>query len=56
MEKLKLFVNQHPEFVNVADAIESIETLDGIKQQKIIKAIECLISHIEKDQSQGVTE
>lgn len=56
MEKIKLFVNQHPEFVNVADAIESIETLDGIKQQKIIKAIECLISHIEKDQSQGVTE
>lgn len=32
MEKIKLFVSQYPEFVNVADAIESIETLDGIKQ------------------------
>lgn len=56
MEKIKLFVSQYPEFVNVADAIESIETLDGIKQQKIIKAIECLISYIEKNQSQGVAD
>lgn len=56
MEKIKLFVRQYPEFVNVADAIESIETLDGIKQQKIIKAIECLISYIEKNQSQGVAD
>lgn len=56
MEKIKLFVSQYPEFVNVADAIESIETLDGIKQQKIIKAIECLISYIDKNQSQGVAD
>lgn len=56
MEKIKLFANQHPDFVSVADAIESIETLDGIKQQKIIKAIECLIQHIEKEQSQGISD
>lgn len=56
MEKIKLFANQHPDFISVVDAIESIETLDGIKQQKIIKAIECLIQHIEKEQPQGVSD
>lgn len=56
MEKIKLFANQHPDFISVVDAIESIETLDGIKQQKIIKAFECLIQHIEKEQPQGVSD
>lgn len=56
MEKIKLFANQHPDFISVVDAIESIETLDGIKQQKIIKAIECLIQHIEKEQPQGISD
>lgn len=56
MEKIKLFANQHPDFISVVDAIESIETLDGIKQQKIIKAIECLIQHIEKERPQGISD
>ena len=38
MEKIKEFVKLHPEFVCVKDALESIETLDGIKQQKIVKS------------------
>lgn len=56
MEKIKEFVKLHPEFVCVKDALESIETLDGIKQQKIVNALNGLIKFIDEHQMYKISE